>query len=163
MTHNDISRVLVDSVEEFSNRFITETTYKPKKYRSDYYKKPEVNNLLANYAKATDLNTHTGDTTKHITSTERTNWNNTNTNFNDWFYKDSNGNIHSKYSFIGDSEISAYGAGSSSGSGGVTIYDGLDSTSKDVALSANQGRYLKSLIDNIDVGNVDLSNYYTKT
>ena len=130
---------------------------------SDYYKKPEVNNLLANYVKTTDFNTHTGDTTKHITSTERTNWNNTNTNFNDWFYKDSNGNIHSKYSFIGDAEISAYGAGSSSGSGGVTIYDGLDSTSKDIALSANQGRYLKSLIDNIDVGNVDLSNYYTKT
>ena len=130
---------------------------------SDYYKKPEVNNLLTNYAKTTDLNNHTGDTTKHVTSTERTNWTNTNTNFNDWFYKDSNGNIHSKYSFIGDAEISAYGAGSSSGSGGVTIYDGLDSTSTDIALSANQGRYLKSLIDNIDIGNVDLSNYYTKT
>lgn len=130
---------------------------------SDYYKKPEVNNLLTNYAKTTDLNNHTEDPTKHVTSTERTNWNNTNTNFNDWFYKDSNGNIHSKYSFIGDAEISAYGAGSSSGSGGVTIYDGLDSTSTDIALSANQGRYLKSLIDNIDVGNVDLSNYYTKT
>lgn len=184
---------------------------------SDYYKKPEVNSLLANYVRTTDFNTHTGDTTKHITSTERTNWNTastnshthsnktvldgitttlisnwntaytnnhthsnktvldgitstkvsnwdkTQTNFNDWFYKDNNGNIHSKYCFIGDSEISAYGAGSSSGSGGVTIYDGLDSTSKDIALSANQGRYLKSLIDNINVGNVDLSNYYTKT
>ena len=42
---------------------------------SDYYKKPEVNNLLTNYAKTTDLNNHTKDTTKHITSTERTNWN----------------------------------------------------------------------------------------
>lgn len=127
---------------------------------SDYYKKPEVNNLLANYVKTTDFNTHTGDTTKHITSTERTNWNNTNTNFNDWFYKDSNGNIHSKYSFIGDAEISAYGAGSSSGSGGsITIVDGLTSIATDAALSANQGRILKDMIDNVDV---DLSDYYQK-
>ena len=79
------------------------------------------------------------------------------------FTIDSSGNLRVKPNLVGEKEISAYGAGSSSGSGGVTIYDGLDSTSTDVALSANQGRYLKSLIDNIDVGNVDLSNYYTKT
>ena len=185
---------------------------------SDYYKKPEVNNLLTNYAKTTDLNNHTKDTTKHITSTERTNWNTayqsyhthsnksvldgitttlisnwntayTNnhthsnksvldgitstkvanwdgvvTNWNKVFTIDSNGDLKVKVNVIGEKEISAYGAGTSSGgSSGVDIVDALTSTRTDAALSANQGRYLKSLIDNIDVGNVDLSNYYTKT
>ena len=66
----------------------------------------------------------------------------------------------SKVQFTGSvvsyGEVTAYGSGESGGStttGNVTIYDGLDSTSTDIALSANQGRYLKSLIDNIDVGN----------
>ena len=60
-------------------------------------------------------------------------------------------------------EISAYGAGTSSGGGGgsVTIVDNLTSTATDAALSANQGRVLKELIDNIDVGDVDLSGYVT--
>lgn len=144
---------------------------------SGYYKKTEIDNLLTGYTSITSFNSHIEDTIKHITSTERTNWNSAYTNLNDWFYKDSSGNIHSKYNFIGDSEISAYGAGSSSGS--ATIYDGLDSTSTDVALSANQGRNLKSMIDNIDLsdyytkdqvdelvgtgGSADLTNYYTKT
>lgn len=63
-------------------------------------------------------------------------------------------------------EVSAYGAGESSGTtGSVTIYDGLDSTDASVALSANQGRVLKNLIDTIDAGNitVDLTDYYKKT
>lgn len=179
---------------------------------SGYYSKEDIDNLIKGYSKTdhthtianitdlqtkldtfalkSDLTTHTGNNTIHITADERTKWNtastnshthtnkavldgitstkitswdNTNTNFNDWFYKDSSGQIHSKYTFIGDSEISAFGAGSSSSSGNVTVYDGLDSTSTDIALSANQGRILKSLIDNIDVGDIDLTGYYSKT
>lgn len=67
---------------------------------------------------------------------------------------------------IAEGEVTAYGSGDSGGSSGnVAIYDGLDSTASDVALSANQGRILKSLIDNIDVGGitVDLTDYYKKT
>lgn len=71
-----------------------------------------------------------------------------------------NGNV------IATGEVSAFGAGESgSGGGNVTVYDGLDSTSTDIALSANQGRVLKSMIDNLDLSQyiTDLSNYYTKT
>lgn len=81
-----------------------------------------------------------------------------------WFYEDETGNLHTYLSFVGDKEISAYGEGSSSGGGGsVTIIDNLTSTAKDAALSANMGRELKSLIDSIEIGDVDLSDYYTKT
>ena len=65
---------------------------------------------------------------------------------------------------IAEGEVTAYGSGESGGStttGNVTIYDGLDSVAIDVALSANQGRVLKGLID--DVADIDLSNYYRKT
>ena len=68
-----------------------------------------------------------------------------------------NGNV------IATGEVSAFGAGESGSGGSVTVYDGLDSTSTDIALSANQGRILKGLIDNIDVGDIDLSGYYSKT
>ena len=90
---------------------------------------------------------------------------------------------------IAQGEVSAYGFSSGTTSGDTTINidieDNLTSTRSDAALSANQGRLLKQmidekevdlsnyytktqvddLIDNIDVGdvNVDLSNYYTKT
>lgn len=148
---------------------------------SEYYKKSEVNTLIAGYSKidhihtmanvtdlqttldakanSTDLATHSENTTIHITKDERSNWDNTYINFNDWFYKDKNGYIHSKYNFIGDSEISAYGAGTStSGSVGIDIVDALTSTRTDAALSANQGKILKGLIDNFD-----LSGYYGKS
>ena len=29
---------------------------------------------------------------------------------NDWFYKDTDNNLHCKYNFVGDKEIAAYGA-----------------------------------------------------
>ena len=68
--------------------------------------------------------------------------------FDEFFYLGESGNRHSKVNFISDGEISASGAGDGSGSGGsVTIVDNLNSTSTDAALSANQGRVLKSLID----------------
>lgn len=117
--------------------------------------------------------THISDNTKHITSTERTNWNtayNNNhthsnksvldgitstkvsnwdgvvTNWNKAFYFDSNNNLRVKLNLVGEGEVSAYGAGTS-GTGIITIVDNLTSTATDCALSANQGRVLKGLID----------------
>lgn len=67
--------------------------------------------------------------------------------FDNYFYEDEDGNLHSKLSFVGDKEIAAYGAGESGESGTIAIIDNLTSTQTDCALSANQGRILKSLID----------------
>ena len=141
----------------------------------------------SNYATTTNFNSHSGNTTVHITSTERTNWNNAVTSshthnnktvldgitaskvsnwddvyndFNSVFTINSNGDLQVKVNVIGEGEISAYGSGSSdSSSGAITIVDNLTSTAKTAALSANQGRVLKNLIDNIDVGDIDLSDY----
>lgn len=130
---------------------------------------------------STDFNAHTGNTTLHITSTERTNWNDANnkkhthsnksvldgitsakvtnwdgvvTNWNKAFYFDSNGDLKVKVNVIGEKEISAYGAGTSGGSGSITIVDALTSTATDAALSANQGRILRELIDSKGEGGV---------
>ena len=68
-----------------------------------------------------------------------------------------NGNI------IARGEVSAYGSGSTSGNtsvGTIDIEDHLNSNRTDAALSANQGRLLKELIDNVEV---DLSDYYNKS
>lgn len=128
---------------------------------------------------STDFNAHIGNTTLHITSTERTNWNDANnkkhthsnksvldgitsakvtnwdgvvTNWNKAFYFDSNGDLKVKVNVIGEKEISAYGAGTSGGSGSITIVDALTSTATDAALSADQGRILRELIDNVGGG-----------
>ena len=130
---------------------------------------------------STDFNAHIGNTTLHITSTERTNWNDANskkhthsnksvldgitsakvtnwdgvvTNWNKAFYFDSNGDLKVKVNVIGEKEISAYGAGASGGSGSITIVDALNSTATDAALSANQGRILRELIDSKGEGGV---------
>ena len=130
---------------------------------------------------STDFNAHIGNTTLHITSTERTNWNDANskkhthsnksvldgitsakvtnwdgvvTNWNKAFYFDSNGDLKVKVNVIGEKEISAYGAGASGGSGSITIVDALTSTATDAALSANQGRILRELIDSKGEGGV---------
>lgn len=128
---------------------------------------------------STDFNAHTSNTTLHITSTERTNWNDANnkkhthsnksvldgitsakvtnwdgvaTNWNKAFYFDSNGDLKVKVNVIGEKEVSAYGAGASGGSGSITIVEALTSTATDAALSANQGRILRELIDNVGGG-----------
>ena len=128
---------------------------------------------------STDFNAHTSNTTLHITSTERTNWNDANnkkhthsnksvldgitsakvtnwdgvaTNWNKAFYFDSNGDLKVKVNVIGEKEVSTYGAGASGGSGSITIVDALTSTATDAALSANQGRILRELIDNVGGG-----------
>lgn len=130
---------------------------------------------------STDFNAHIGNTTLHITSTERTNWNDANskkhthsnksvldgitsakvtnwdgvvTNWNKAFYFDSNGDLKVKVNVIGEKEISAYGAGASGGSGSITIVDALTNTATDAALSANQGRILRELIDSKGEGGV---------
>lgn len=192
---------------------------------SDYYNKTQVDEKISDYESradslyvtSTDFGNHTGDTTKHITSTERTNWNTayqsyhthsnksvldgitttlisnwntayTNnhthsnksvldgitstkvanwdgvvTNWNKAFTFDSDGDLKVKVNVIGEKEISAWGAGTSSGTGAITIVDGLTSTATNAALSANQGRILKELIESQTGSDVDLSNYYTKT
>lgn len=143
---------------------------------------------------STDFNAHTSNTTLHITSTERTNWNDANnkkhthsnksvldgitsakvtnwdgvvTNWNKAFYFDSNGDLKVKVNVIGEKEVSAYGAGASGGSGSITIVDALTSTATDAALSANQGRILRELIDNVGGGvsswNADKPNWITDT
>ena len=128
---------------------------------------------------STDFNAHTSNTTLHITSTERTNWNDANnkkhthsnksvldgitsakvtnwdgvvTNWNKAFYFDSNGDLKVKVNVIGEKEVSTYGAGASGGSGSITIVDALTSMATDAALSANQGRILRELIDNVGGG-----------
>ena len=136
------------------------------------------------------FNTHSGNTTLHITADERTKWNNsltsahshsnktvidsiTSDSVNKWnnkldksvwddvFEIDEKGNLKVKVNLIGEKEISAYGSSTTSGGGasGTLPYDGLDSTATDVALSANQGRVLKNLIDTLDIGDIDLSGY----
>lgn len=87
-----------------------------------------------------------------ITSVKVTNWDGVVTNWNKAFYFDSNGDLKVKVNVIGEKEVSAYGAGASGGSGSITIVDALTSTATDAALSANQGRILRELIDNVGGG-----------
>ena len=87
-----------------------------------------------------------------ITSAKVTNWDGVATNWNKAFYFDSNGDLKVKVNVIGKKEVSAYGAGASGGSGSITIVDALTSTATDAALSANQGRILRELIDNVGGG-----------
>lgn len=173
------------------------STFTPSEHTHNYASSVKVGNTAYNVAgnvislpayptlsslgavSSTDFKAHTGNTTLHITSAERTNWNDANskkhthsnksvldgitsakvtswdgvvTNWNKAFYFDSNGNLKVKVNVIGEKEVSAYGAGASGGSGSITIVDALNSTATDAALSANQGRILKELIDNVGGG-----------
>ena len=179
-THNYTSVIkLGDKEYNVSNNVISLPSY------------PTLSSLSG--VSTSSFNTHTSNTTSHITSAERTKWNNAVTSshthsnksvldgitstkvanwdkvyedWNDVFTIDSNGNLKVKVNLIGEKDVSAYGSGSTSdsGIGVIDIVDNLTSTATTAALSANQGRVLKNLIDNIDVGNidVDLSDYYTK-
>lgn len=89
-----------------------------------------------------------------ITSAKVTNWDGVVTNWNKAFYFDSNGDLKVKVNVIGEKEVSAYGVGASGGSGSITIVDALTSTATDAALSANQGRILRELIDSKGEGGV---------
>lgn len=96
-----------------------------------------------------------------ITSTKVTGWDGVVTNWNKAFYFDSNGDLKVKVNVIGEKEVSTYGAGSSGSGGSITIVDALTSTATDAALSANQGRILKELIDNFSSGGVSSWNDLT--
>ena len=89
--------------------------------KTEVYTKEETNALLHNHDNKEELDLiKTGDVAK---------WNQTYTDLYDWFYKDEDGNIHSRYNFVGDNEVSAYGSGesqgggSSSGGGYITVND----------------------------------------
>lgn len=105
----------------------------------------------ANIVKWNENNhTHTNKTTlDKITEANLTSWNNKldKTVWDKAFYFDSAGDLRAKVNVIGEKEISAYGAGTTSGTGTVTIVDALTSTATDCALSANMGRILKDMID----------------
>ena len=105
----------------------------------------------ANIAKWNEnSHTHTNKTTlDKITEANLTSWNNKldKTIWDKAFYFDSAGDLRAKVNVIGEKEISAYGAGTTSGTGTVTIVDALTSTATDCALSANMGRILKDMID----------------
>ncbi len=98
---------------------------------------------------------------------------------NDWFYYNDDANaVVCRYDLhsVGNIVAFSYGGGdggSSSGSGGgsnVVVVDNLASYNTAYALSANQGRVLKSLIDNIQTqsggqqftGTIDWSNVINK-
>lgn len=105
----------------------------------------------ANIAKWNEnSHTHTNKTTlDKITEANLTSWNNKldKAIWDKAFYFDSAGDLRAKVNVIGEKEISAYGAGTTSGTGTVTIVDALTSTATDCALSANMGRILKDMID----------------
>lgn len=105
----------------------------------------------ANIVKWNENNhTHTNKTTlDKITEANLTSWNNKLDKivWDKAFYFDSAGDLRAKVNVIGEKEISAYGAGTTSGAGTVTIVDALTSTATDCALSANMGRILKDMID----------------
>ena len=73
------------------------------------------------------------------------------------FRIDENGDLRCSTNFIGEKEVSAYGAGDTASST-VVVVDNLTSNLTDAALSANQGRVLKELIDTKTV-DVDLTGY----
>ena len=73
------------------------------------------------------------------------------------FRIDENGDLRCTKNFIGEKEVSAYGAGDTASST-VVVVDNLNSSLTDAALSANQGRVLKELIDSKTV-DVDLTGY----
>lgn len=81
-----------------------------------------------------------------------------------YFYVDSSGRLHTPFSLVSDKEITAYSTGSGTSNTGTTgdattstvlVEDTLTSTSTTTALSANQGRVLKGLIDAIDAHSHD--------
>lgn len=93
---------------------------------------------------------HSNKTTlDKITEENLTNWNNKldKSIWDKAFYFDSNENLKVKLNLIGEKEVSAYGLGDGGGSGAITIIDGLNSYATDAALSANQGRVLKEMIN----------------
>lgn len=122
----------------------------------------------------------TASTDDRITDTKINNWDTAytwvNTNgqnvldLTDWFYKDANGKVHSKYDLIGDKEISTYGDGESgtSGSSDNSLkYNGSNvnelAAGNNVSMSLSNGKLTISATGGGSSIEPDLSSYYTKT
>ena len=145
--------------------YVTETELNTE--LDSYYTKTEINNkgyltaVPSEYVTESELSTELGSYyTKNETDTKL----DTKLNKSVWdgvFRIDENGDLRCTKNFIGEKEVSAYGAGDIASST-VVVVDNLTSNLTDAALSANQGRVLKELIDTKTV-DVDLTDYAQKT
>ena len=134
---------------------------------NNYYTKTEINNkgyltsIPAEYVTDTELSTSLNN---YYTKNETDAKLDDTLNKSVWdgvFRIDNDGNLRCTTNFIGEKEVSAYGAGDIASST-VVVVDNLTSNLADAALSANQGRVLKELIDSKTV-DVDLTDYAQKT
>ena len=147
------------------SEYVTETELNTS--LSSYYTKTQIDNkgyltsIPAEYVTDSELNAELDSYyTKNETDTKL----DTKLNKSVWdgvFRIDENGDLRCTKNFIGEKEVSAYGAGDIASST-VVVVDNLTSNLTDAALSANQGRVLKELIDTKTV-DVDLTDYAQKT
>ena len=130
---------------------------------NSYYTKTQIDNkgyltsIPAEYVTETELSTELGS---YYTKNETDSKLDTKLNKSVWdgvFRIDENGDLRCTKNFIGEKEVSAYGVGDTASST-VVVVDNLTSNLTDAALSANQGRVLKELIDTKTV-DVDLTGY----
>ena len=143
------------------SEYITETELNT--VLNSYYTKTQIDNkgyltsIPAEYVTDTELTSELGSYyTKNDTDAKL----DTKLNKSVWdgvFRIDENGDLRCTKNFIGEKEVSAYGAGDTTSST-VVVVDNLNSNLTDAALSANQGRVLKELIDSKTV-DVDLTGY----
>ena len=143
------------------NEYITSTELETE--LGSYYTKTQIDNkgyltsIPAEYVTDTELTSELGSYyTKNDTDAKL----DTKLNKSVWdgvFRIDENGDLRCTKNFIGEKEVSAYGAGDTTSST-VVVVDNLNSNLTDAALSANQGRVLKELIDSKTV-DVDLTGY----
>ena len=134
---------------------------------NNYYTKTQIDNkgyltsIPAEYVTETELGT---ELDRYYTKNETDTKLDAKLNKSVWdgvFRIDTDGNLRCTTNFIGEKEVSAYGAGDTASST-VVVVDNLTSNLTDAALSANQGRVLKELIDTKTV-DVDLTDYAQKT
>lgn len=164
---NDLEDKPVLLTDENIQKWNTQTHTHSNKSVLDGLSSTKIENWDAAY-------THISDGIRHITNDERNNWNKaleqshthtnktvldgiTSTKVSNWdsVYKDFNdvfeieGDILKvKLNLVGEKQVSAYGFSDDAGSTTtVDVIDNLLSTRTDAALSANQGRILKDLID----------------
>ena len=143
------------------SEYVTETELSTS--LNSYYTKTQIDNkgyltaIPSEYVTETELNAELDSYyTKNETDTKL----DAKLNKSVWdgvFRIDTDGNLRCTTNFIGEKEVSAYGAGDIASST-VVVVDNLTSNLTDAALSANQGRVLKELIDTKTV-DVDLTGY----
>ncbi len=124
------------------NSSISNNYVKNSSLSSNYPNNASVNDNYVKNASYNSLNTTVDDISTRLKTT-----NSSLNRFEDWFYDDSNGFVHSRYTFIGDYEVTAHGIGESAQ---VDTYD--------TSWIDNSYGYLLNAIGNIDV-DVDLSEY----